>query len=196
MYDKVRFWIDRFDIGEEVFQSLPSHLTRARDDTDRETGETKIKGCLANLRVMVNESGMSVQGSLSRFYHWEQDIGKRGNLYPLDRHATQKAIEILSEKLGGVPMQKAKVRYIEFGDWMPVKFPVAEYLKRCGGYPRLGRFQFESQTLYYRHRGKNQPKTLCLYDKKADAKAKGYELPTGFEDYNVLKYELSLNVSI
>lgn len=93
-------------------------------------------------------------------------------------------------------MQKAKVIALEFGDWMPVSYPVAEYLKRCGGYPRLERFQFVSETLYYRHRGKNQPKTLCLYDKRADARAKGYELPQGFEDYNLLKYELRLKGSI
>lgn len=90
-------------------------------------------------------------------------------------------------------MQKAKVRALEFGDWMPVSFPVSEYLKRCGGYPRLERFQFKAETLYYRHKGKNQPKTLCLYDKKADARAKGYELPPGFDDCNLLKYELRLN---
>lgn len=196
MYDNIRFWIDRCEIGEAVFQAIPDRLTNVKDNVDRETGEAKTIGSLANLSVMIFESGMSVQGSLSRFYHWKQDNGKRGNLYPLDRHDTQKAIELLSEKLGDVPMQKAKVRHLEFGDWMLVKFPVAEYLKRCGGYPRLGRFQFESETLYYRHKGKSQPKTLCLYDKKADAKKKGYELPQGFEDYNLLKYELRLKGSI
>lgn len=196
MYDKVRFWIDRFEIGEEIFQYLPTYLTKAKDDIDRETGETKTKGQLANLMVMINESGMSIQGSLSRFYHWKEDNGKRGNLYPLNINDTKKAIEMLSQKLGSIPMQKAKVRYLEFGDWMPVIFPVAEYLKRCGGYPRLGRFQFKSETLLYRHNGKNQPKTLCLYDKKAEAKAKGYELPQGFEDFNLLKYELRLKGSI
>lgn len=197
MYDNVRFWIDRFEIGEEVFQSLLSHLTNAKAEIDPNTGEwSNTKGFIANLRVMVNESGISVKGSLSRFYHWDEDNGKRGNLYPLNRHDTKKAIEMLSQRLGGVPMHKAKVRALEFGDWMPVSFPVAEYLKRCGGYPRLERFQFKAETLYYRHRGKGQPKTLCLYDKRADAKVKGYELPQGFEDYNMLKYELRLNGSI
>lgn len=197
MYDNIRFWIDRLEIGEGVFQSLSSYLTNAKAEINPDTGEwCNTKGFLANLRVMINESGMSVKGSLSRFYHWDEDNGKRGNLYPLNRHDTQKAIEMLSLKLGGVPMQKAKVRALEFGDWMPVIFPIAEYLKRCGGYPRLERFQFVVETLYYRHRGKNQPKTLCLYDKRADARAKGYKLPQGFEDYNLLKYELRLNGSI
>lgn len=196
MNDNIKFWIDRFQIGEEVFQSLPNYLSNATDNVNRETGEAKTTGFLANLRVMINESGMSVQGSLSRFHHWDEDNGKRGNLYPLNRHDTKKAIEKLSKMLGDVPMQKAKVKALEFGDWMPVRFPVAEYLKRCGGYPRLERFQFKAETLYYRHKGKNQPKTLCLYDKRADAKAKGYELPQGFEDGNLLKYELRLNGSI
>lgn len=196
MYDNIRFWIDRFEIGEEVFHSLPNHLTNAKDNIDRETGEAKTTGFIANLRVNINGSGMSVQGSLSRFYHWDEDNGKRGNLYPLNRYDTKKAIEMLSQRLGGVPMQKAKVRALEFGDWMPVSFPVAEYLKRCGGYPRLERFQFKAETLYYRHRGKWQPKTLCLYDKRADARAKRYELPQGFEDCNLFKFELRLNGSI
>lgn len=197
MYDNIRFWIDRCEIGEGIFQTLSTYLTNPKVEINPDTEEwCKTKGHLANLRVMANESGISVQGSLSRFFYWEEDNGKRGNLYPLNRHDTQKAIEILSQKLGGVPMQKAKVRALEFGDWMPVSFPVAEYLKRCGGYPRLERFQFKAETLYYRHRGKNQPKTLCLYDKKADAKAKGYELPQGFEDCNLLKYELRFNGSI
>lgn len=196
MYDNIRFWIDRLEIGEGIFQTLSTCLTNAREIIDRETGEAKTTGFLANLRVMINESGMSVKGSLSRFYHYNEDNGKRGNLYPLNRHDTLKAIEMLSQKLGGVPMQKAKVRALEFGAWMPVNYPVAEYLKRCGDYPRLERFQFKAETLYYRHRGKNQPKTLCLYDKKAEVRAKGYELPQGFEDYNLLKYELRLNGSI
>lgn len=196
MYDNVRFWIDRLEIGEGIFQTLSTFLSNAKEIIDRETGEAKTTGFLANLRVMINESGMSVKGSLSRFFHYDEDNGKRGNLYPLNRHDTQKAIEKLSQRLGGVPMQKAKVKALEFGDWMPVSFPVAEYLKRCGGYPRLERFQFKAETLYYRHRGKNQPMTLCLYDKRADARAKGYELPQGFEDYNLLKYELRLNGSI
>lgn len=196
MYDNIRFWLDRYEIREDAFQALPTYLTNAKDNIDRETGEAKTIGYLANLRVMVNESGISVQGSLSRFYHYEEDNGKRGNLYPLNRHDTMIAIEMLSQKLGGVPMKKAKVRALEFGDWMPVNYPVAEYLKRCGAYPRLQRFQFKAETLYYRHKGKGQPKTLCLYDKKADAKAKGYELPQGFDGYNLLKYELRLNGSI
>lgn len=196
MYDNVKFWMDRFEIGEGIFQTLSIYLTNAKEIIDRETGEVKTIGFIANLRVMVNESGMSVRGSLSRFFHHDVDNGKHGNLYPLNRHDTQRAIEMLSLKLGGVPIQKAKVRALEFGAWMPVRFPVAEYLKRCGNYPRLERFQFKAETLYYRHKGKNQPKTLCLYDKKADAKAKGYELPQGFEDCNLLKYELRFNGSI
>lgn len=196
MYDNIRFWIDRIEIGEEVFQTLPSILHDAKEEIDIETGESKTKGFLANLRVSIYEAGMSVQGSLSRFYHWEEDNGKRGNLYPLNRHDTQKAIEMLSQKLGGVPMQKAKVRALEFGTFILVNYPVSEYLKRCGDYPRLMKIQVSKSTIYYKHKGKSQPKTLCLYDKKTQAKHNGYELPEGFEDYNLLKYELRLNGSI
>lgn len=72
MYDNVKFWIDRLEIGEDIFQALSTYLTNAKEIIDRDTGEAKTTGFLANLRVMINESGMSVKGSLSRFYHWEE----------------------------------------------------------------------------------------------------------------------------
>lgn len=196
MYDNIKFWIDRFEIGDEVFQSLPSHLTSANRLTDLSTGETKIVGSLNNLRVVVNESGISVKGSLSRFFHIDEDNGRRGNLFPLDRHDTQKAIEKMCQKMGGVPMDKAKVRALEFGSFILVNNPVADYLKRCGSYPRLERCQFHPQTLYYKGKGKRPPRVLCLYDKRADARAKGYELPQGFERFNLLKFEMRLNGSV
>lgn len=179
MYDKVRFWIDRFEIGEEIFQSLPTYLTRAKDDTDREIGETKIKGYLANLRVMVNESGISMKGSLLRFFHCDEYNGKYGNLYPLNRHDTKKAIEMLSQRLGGVPIQKAKVRALEFGDWMSVNFSVAEYLNRCGSYPRLERFQFKAETLYYRYRERTRSRPYVCMIKEPMPKQKGMNCHRG-----------------
>lgn len=85
---------------------------------------------------------------------------------------------------------------MEFGSFIPVKKEVSEYLKRCRDYRRLERCSFQEETLYYKHRGKRQPKMLCLYDKKKDAIHKGYTIPEGFENYNLLKYELRLKGSI
>ena len=59
--------------------------------------------------------------------------------------------------------------------------------------PRLQRYHFEVGTLYYKPRGKQQPKVFAFYDKKADAAVKGMTLPDGFSDANLLKYEMRYN---
>lgn len=196
MYDNCTFWLDRVDIGEETFSNLSNILTNVKEEISHETGESKIRGILKNLSIMQNEAGISIKGSLSRFYYWDDDEGKRGNLFPLDRRETEKAIKLMTDELGGVPMDKAKVRSLEFGSFIPVKKDVSEYLKRCGDYPRLQRCLFQDETLYYKHKGRRQPKMLCLYDKRKDAINKGYTITEGFDDYNLLKYELRLKGSI
>ena len=68
-----------------------------------------------------------------------------------------------------------------------------EYIDRLGSMPRLQRYRFNQETLYYKHRGQRQPKTFCYYDKVADAKRKQMEIPTGLQDANLLRCEIRLD---
>ena len=74
-----------------------------------------------------------------------------------------------------------------------MKYPIENYLSKLGDMPKLLRYHFDVGTLYYKPRGRQQPKVYAFYDKKADATAKGMALPVGFEDANLLKYEMRLN---
>lgn len=192
MFDNCRLWIDRFQIGEEVFKSLPTRLENARQSIDLSTGEFDGFGYLDGLRVTIKESGISIKGSLSRFFYNDDKVG---NLFTLDRHSTQQAIDKLSQRLG-FDVSVAKVKGLEFGTYFLMSRPVPEYLKMLGAFPRLERVHYLPETLYYRHRGKQQPKTLILYDKLKDSKSKNYHLPDGFDSQNILKYELRLSGSL
>lgn len=192
MYDNCRLWIDRFQIDKEVFQSLPTRLEKARHSIDLSTGEFDGFGYVDGLRVTIKESGISIKGSLSRFFYNDDKVG---NLFTLDRHSTQQAIEKLSQRLG-FDVSVAKVRALEFGAYFFMSNPVDEYLKMLGAFPRLERVHYLPETLYYRHRGKQQPKTLILYDKLKDSRAKNYHLPDGFDSQNILKYEIRFNGSL
>lgn len=192
MYDNCRLWIDRFQIDEDIFQSLPTRLENARQSIDLSTGEFDGFGYLDGLRVTIKDSGISIKGSLSRFFYNDDKVG---NLFTLDRRSTQQAIEKLSQRLG-FDVSVAKVRALEFGTYFFMRNPVADYLKMLGAFPRLERVHYLPETLYYRHRGKQQPKTLILYDKLKDSQAKNFNLPSGFENQNILKYELRLNGSL
>lgn len=181
MYDKIKLWTARTRATPDV--SL--FLDRAKEQIDHETGEVCTFGSLNGLKVSIYMGGISVIGSLAKFLY-------PNNIYPLDMNSTAQAIEKLSDSLH-LPMVDAKVTGLEFGRAFVMAHPVENYLSKLGDMPRLLRYHFDVGTLYYKPRGKQQPKVFAFYDKKADATAKGMVLPVGFENANLLKYEMRFN---
>lgn len=181
MYDKVKLFYPR----TRDTPNIGGYLDRAKEQTDLNTGEVCIFGSLDGLKVSLFVGGYSIVGSLSKYLY-------QSNIYPLDRHSTAEAISKLSDALH-IDMGEANVTGLEFGTQFLMRKPVDEYLKKLGDMPKLLRYHFEVGTLYYKHRGKQQPKTFCFYDKKADAQVKGFALPKDFADANLLKYEMRLN---
>ena len=181
MYDKMKLWIMRTRATPDVSK----FLDKAKDQIDHETGEVCTFGSLEELKVSIYTGGISVIGSLAKFLY-------PNNIYPLDRHSTAQAVEKLSDSLH-LPMGNAKVTGLEFGRVFAMKHPVENYLSKLGDMPKLLRYHFDVSTLYYKPRGRQKPKVYAFYDKRADAAAKGMVLPVGFEDANLLKYEMRLN---
>ena len=186
MYDKVTIWKSRR--GDE-YPHLLTLLEDAKEQTDLQTGEVKTYGTLQGMRVGVYPTAIRIDGSLPKFLY------AGGNVIPLNRHTTEEAVKKLSEALQ-INLDDAMVSALEFGANFLIRHKPAEYLKRMGELPRRQRYTFNVDTLYYRHRGKEQPDTFCLYDKISDAKAKGMPIPQGFEDKNLLRVELRLNGSL
>ena len=187
MYDKIVLWKD-CRVRDEA-PHLVTLLTDAKEQTDLETGEQKTYGSIKGMRVGIYPSAIRIEGSIAKFLY------DGGNLIPLNRHTTEEAVKKLSEALQ-INLEDAGVSSIEFGANFLMRHKPSEYLKRMGELPRRQRYPFNQDTLYYRHKGKMQPDTFCLYDKVADAKAKGMPIPQGFEDSNFLRIELKLNGSV
>ena len=187
MYDKIVLWKD-CRVRDEA-PHLVTLLTDAKEQTDLETGEQKTYGSIKGMRVGIYPSAIRIEGSIAKFLY------DGGNLIPLNRHTTEEAVKKLSEALQ-INLEDAGVSSIEFGANFLMRHKPSEYLRRMGELPRRQRYPFNQDTLYYRHKGKMQPDTFCLYDKVADAKAKGMPIPQGFEDSNFLRIELKLNGSV
>lgn len=187
MYDKVTIWKD--GRVREEYPHLLTLLSDAKEQTDLETGEIKVYGSLQGMRVGIYPTAIRIDGSIAKFLY------EGGNMIPLNRHTTEEAIKKLSDALQ-INLEDARVSALEFGANFLIRHKPAEYLKRMGELPRRQRYTFNIDTLYYRHRGKEQPDTFCLYDKISDAKAKGMPIPAGFEDKNILRVELRLNGSL
>lgn len=184
MYDKVKIWMDRAMVGEQ-YPTIVNYLDEANTQINHQTGEVKTFGCLGGLKVSIFVGGLSVMGSLAKVLY-------PNNIYPLDMNSTAQAIEKLSDKLH-LSITNAKVTGLEFGRVFVMAHPVEKYLSKLGDLSRLSRYHFGVGTLYYKPRGKQQHKVLAFYDKKADAAAKGMVLPVGFENANLLKYEMRFN---
>ena len=181
MYDKVKLWMERTRATPDV----SVFLEKAKEQADLDTGEVCVYGSLDGLKVSVYTGGISIVGSLPKFLY-------KSNVCPLDRHSTVRALEKLSDSLH-IKISEARVTGLEFGQAFVMKHPVESYLSKLGDMPKMLRYHFDVGTLYYKPRGRQQPKVYAFYDKKADAAAKGIALPVGFEDANLLKYEMRLN---
>lgn len=181
MYDKVKLWTARTRETPDVSK----FLDRAKDQIDHETGEVCTFGSLEGLKVSIYTGGISIIGSLAKYLY-------PNNIYPLDRHSTAQAIEKLSDSLH-INLNDAKVTGLEFGTQFVMAHPVENYLSKLGDMPKLLRYHFDVGTLYYKPKGKQQLKVFVFYDKKADAVAKNMALPVGFDEANLLKYEMRLN---
>ena len=186
MYDKIVIWKSR--MGDE-YPHLVTLLEDAKEQTDLETGEIKTYGSLQGMKVGIYPTAIRIEGSIAKFLY------AGGNVIPLNRHTTEEAIKKLSDALQ-INLEDAGVSSLEFGANFLMRHKPSEYLKRMGELPRRQRYTFNVDTLYYRHRGKEQPDTFCMYDKISDAKAKGMPIPQGFEDKNLLRVELRLNGSL
>lgn len=184
MYDKVKFWIDRGDIGSDL-NSVVNALNGAKEQTDLATGEINAFGSLDNLRVSVYVAGIYIIGSLPKYMYGS-------NIYPLDRHTTKEAIEKIGDELK-IQMSNANVTGFEFGANFVMRHNVKDYLDRLGDMPRKLRCRLSANSLYYTHRGKEQPDTFCFYDKIAEARKSKMEIPVGVGDANLLRCELRLN---
>lgn len=183
MYDKVKLYVDRGIIGEQ-YHTIPYYLDEANMITNTHTGETKIYGSLDGLKVSIYTGGLSIVGSLPKYLH-------KNNVYPLDRRTAAQAIEKMSDALH-TKIGDAKVTELEFGANMLMRHKVKEYLKRLGDMPLMQRYNFNAESLYFKGKGRVQPKVFAFYDKIADAKTKNMDYPNNLVDANLLRYEMRL----
>lgn len=184
MYDKVKLWVDRCYIGEQ-YPNIAAFLDEAREQTDLKTGEVRTFGSLESLKVSIYPNGLSIIGSMPKYLYGN-------NICPLDRHTTAEAIEKIADALH-ISLSEAKVTGFEYGCNFVMKHRVKEYLDRLGDMPRLQRYRFNPQTLYYKHRGQEQPKVFAYYDKIADARKKKMPIPDGLQNENLLRCEIRLD---
>ena len=176
MYDTINLWLPIDRAGgfnpSKTMQQLSNITEHKKDD-----GQFYASGYLKNYKVNISEQGISLKGSLAKYYLPD-------NFHTLTRSDTARAFEEMEDELC-LPIQKAKVNRIDFAQNFLMDFePQAyySYLGECQYYNRLT----QPKSLYYN----NGLRTKLFYNKIAEGKAKGLRLPDVWDGQNVLRYEM------
>ena len=187
MYDRLRMYIIASREGE--FAALPSLLSKAEQRINVQTGEVTTFGYMENIRVTIKPTSLFLDGSLAKYLYGGS------NLYPLDRHTTKEALTSLSDALH-LHIDEANLSLVEFGYNFLMQYPPKEYLNLLGDMGNRLRYRFNTDSLYYRRKGKSQPDEWKIYNKVADALRKKMEIPAAFVDANLLRAEVCLDKKI
>lgn len=176
MIDTLNLWIDRADAPDPF--SVVGFLADVEEAHSDKWGY-RCKGSLGDYRVSAGQSGISLQGSLSKFY-------LPSNLYTLTRDTAEEALEKMSDLLHLDLFSTARVTRVDISTILPTSRPPADYYRFMGNKPYFKRLQAHPDTLYYQ----TAQERLCFYDKAREARAKGAEIPPGLEGRHLLRYEL------
>ncbi|GAA4434243.1 hypothetical protein GCM10023188_24950 [Pontibacter saemangeumensis] len=176
MIDTTKLYLSQEQAGSSVWDCLP-FLTNLSETYRQDTGQTYVAGHIGNLRIGVFEHGISIAGSLPKFY-----LGT--NLYTLNRSDSRRAFEMMADTLH-LPVQKATVSRVDIGMNLLTNCKPELY------YPYLG------QSSYYNRL--TQPKSISyqnnlrskkFYNKIAESKSTGTAIPAIYQGKHVLRYEV------
>lgn len=176
MLDTLNFWVDRAE-APDPFIVVP-FLVDVEDGYSNKWGH-RSRGRVGDYRVSVQESGISLQGSLAKFF-------LPSNLYTLTRAGIGEALEKLSDLLHLDMLSTARVTRLDISTILPTTRPPADYYRYLGQKAYYKRLQAHSDTLYYL----TSKEALCFYDKQREARAKGAVVPSNLEGQNLLRYEV------
>lgn len=178
MYDTVNMWIGCESMGGVNPLQLVCNLTNILYCSN-DNGVAYCRGNLRNYIVCISPRGISLKGSLAKFY-----LGD--NIGTLTRRDTQKALDALGDMLG-VSVMGATVTRVDVAGNKVTQRPPADYFSGLGNKSRYKRIKsVKTESLYY----KQNNMQLAIYDKIRELKQRGASIPKAFAGCNVLRYEL------
>lgn len=176
MYDTLKLWLPIYELAGINYKSLlPSILTDISEHS--KNNEYYITGSLNGLNLCISDKGISVKGSLCKYYLSD-------NIQTLTRQDTQRAIEQLSDTLN-LPVYKSKVSRLDTSHNFMMNYEPELYYAYLGESKNYQRLR-QPHSLYY----SNGLRKKLFYNKIEEAKSKRVTIPNIWQDKNVIRYEL------
>jgi hypothetical protein len=180
MYDNSDFFLPRASQGD--FVDTASFLTNAYNIVNDKTGELLgTRGSLNNLDVRITLAGLSVRGSLCKYYLPD-------NTYTLTRKTTREAIQKLSDNLHQ-NLDEARLTRIDVSTNFIMEKPARTYYPLLGLSTYFVRSYCGKGTLYYNNRSNDMKRVMTFYDKLPEVEARDGITPDVFVGENLLRYE-------
>ncbi len=178
MFDSIKLWISRDSVSNvDLLAEIPCHLKglaeHQRDD------DICISGSLNNLRVSVRETGVSISGSLAKYY-------LNDNINTLQRQDVQKAFEQIADNIH-LPILDSKLTRVDIAQNFIMNYQPEmyyKYLGDCRYYKRL----IQPRSLYYT----NKSRTKLFYNKIVEIKKNGHLVPEIIQNSHLMRYEYRL----
>lgn len=172
MYDTIKFSLPTYETDKalSVLEDVKEHINKH--------GVVSYTGMIRNIKIGINDYGLTGTGSLPKFYHGN-------NLISLTRQDTKRAIEELSDILL-LQINNASIFRIDVAQNLIMKHPVNCYT--C----KLGEARYFSKDTYHNKQGilfKNGSRSMAFYDKIVDAQRHRKAISEPFQGRNVLRYE-------
>lgn len=186
MYDTVNFWLNRSEAGNLTASTLC--LANAKETCNRETGEVWTAGNLENLKVTVSMAGVSIKGSLAKFYLPD-------NSFTLNRQQVKQAINKLSDILN-MDFAAAKITRLDISTNFLMQNEAQRYYNVLGLCTHFNRVQATNNTLYYHCKGKEQKRSMIFYNKAREVEERNGVIPDVYKGENLLRYESRWNTRL
>lgn len=182
-YDTLKILLPKSEIKTcSYFSEVPKILTNVADYIPRSSHKHSVLGNFKNFRIRLNDNGISITGSISRYYNGT-------NLHTLDIKKAREAISKLSDELH-LPIKKGIIRRLDVAENFQMINEPSFY------YPMLGEtFNYrrleQNNGIEYRQ-GKKRPghKGMVFYDKIIQHRNCEELIPVELKNKYLLRYEL------
>jgi len=180
MFDTIHLRLEWDEAGV-----TPSSVPLLLDDCTLHTRNSvnTVSGYKDNIRVFMNDTGIYLKGSLSKYY-----LGD--NINSITRSGIERACEKLSDELN-LPIHKARPTRIDIAQNFIMNLPPEHYfpyLGECHYFNRL----IQPNSLYYR----NKSHQLVFYNKLKEITSRGLKIPAVWLNQNVLRYEYRMEKNV
>ena len=173
MYDTIHLYHE--DRAGNLLALTPQYLENVSEYL--RSGQYYVSGSMSNLKVTVSEAGVSIKGSLAKYY-------LNDNIQTLTRQDTARAIEQLSDELH-FTVSDANVSRLDFAQNFIMSQKPEVYYPYLGESQHFRRYS-QPKSLYY----SNGNRTKLFYDKLSEAKYRAVRVPQVCNGRHLLRYEI------